>query len=309
MNNTPMPPMNSAGVNMNSAMYALPMPQDNADVAKSSKDAGANMNKNTSNIKNKEKEKEKVKRKRNRVPLSCTICRRRKVKCDKSRPNCTQCVKTGVAHLCHYMEQAWAEEAEKEISKEMELKQLRSKVKQLEETLSRYNSLTDVTSGLHMNTGSPYPHSRDSSSNPTTATTTNNNSNYNTGTFNSPAVHDPKIKTEHNDFANNDSMTDAYMNSIFKKFESDELDLTREFDMLHLKKDYGLIHLGPTHWLAIMKGDPYLKLLWKHIFTMREKLVEWTKMKQMGKVSKCPIGNKDNHRLTMVNILMSMEMR
>ncbi|KAI8383672.1 Zn(2)-C6 fungal-type DNA-binding domain profile [Nakaseomyces glabratus] len=289
MNNTPMPPMNSAGVNMNSAMYALPMPQDNADVAKSSKDAGANMNKNTSNIKNKEKEKEKVKRKRNRVPLSCTICRRRKVKCDKSRPNCTQCVKTGVAHLCHYMEQAWAEEAEKEISKEMELKQLRSKVKQLEETLSRYNSLTDVTSGLHMNTGSPYPHSRDSSSNPTTATTTNNNSNYNTGTFNSPAVHDPKIKTEHNDFANNDSMTDAYMNSIFKKFESDELDLTREFDMLHLKKDYGLIHLGPTHWLAIMKGDPYLKLLWKHIFTMREKLVEWTKMKQMGKVSKCPI--------------------
>ena len=80
------------------------------------------------------------KRKRNRVPLSCTICRKRKVKCDKGRPQCQQCVKTGVAHLCHYMEQTWAEEAEKELSKDSELKQLRERVKSLEETLSKVHA-------------------------------------------------------------------------------------------------------------------------------------------------------------------------
>ncbi|KAL3229130.1 Fungal specific transcription factor domain [Nakaseomyces bracarensis] len=241
----------------------------------------------------------KVKRKRNRVPLSCTICRRRKVKCDKSRPNCDQCVKTGVAHLCHYMEQAWAEEAEKEISRDMELKQLRSKVKQLEETLSRYDSMTAVSvnnqvgESSGMNSGnSPFQRSRASSTYPTTAPSTNNNSSRNTITENSPALSGIQVKNEPTVMdvkLENESMEDAYFRSIFKKYDGDELDLTREFDMLHLKKDSGLIHLGPTHWLAIMKGDPYLKLLWKHIFTMREKLLEWSKQKKAGQLSKCPV--------------------
>ncbi|KAG7692532.1 hypothetical protein KL930_004484 [Ogataea haglerorum] len=47
-------------------------------------------------------------RKRNRVPISCTICRRRKVKCDKKKPECTNCIKNGVQHLCRYLEPSWA---------------------------------------------------------------------------------------------------------------------------------------------------------------------------------------------------------
>ncbi|QPG74448.1 hypothetical protein FOA43_001777 [Brettanomyces nanus] len=50
----------------------------------------------------------KRQRKRNRVPISCTICRRRKVKCDKKKPQCANCVKNGVAHLCRYLEPSWA---------------------------------------------------------------------------------------------------------------------------------------------------------------------------------------------------------
>ncbi|KAI0461907.1 hypothetical protein LJB42_004511 [Komagataella kurtzmanii] len=50
----------------------------------------------------------KLKRKRNRVPVSCTICRRRKVKCDKKKPICTNCKKNGVPHLCYYLEPSWA---------------------------------------------------------------------------------------------------------------------------------------------------------------------------------------------------------
>lgn len=280
---------------MDQRFVTSPMSEMNSQMAPHIKGEDSN---NASAVSTPNGEKKKVKRKRNRVPLSCTICRRRKVKCDKSRPNCDQCVKTGVAHLCHYMEQAWAEEAEKEISRDMELKQLRSKVKQLEETLSRYDSMASMsnhgtadTSGFN-SANSPYPGSGGSSTNPTTAPSTNNNSNRNTAAENSPVLNGIGLKSETSAMdvkLEDETMEDAYFKSIFKKYDGDELDLTREFDMLHLKKDSGLIHLGPTHWLAIMKGDPYLKLLWKHIFTMREKLLEWTKQKQAGKLSKCPI--------------------
>lgn len=200
------------------------------------------------------------KRKRNRVPLSCTICRKRKVKCDKGRPHCVQCTKTGVAHLCHYMEQVWAEEAQKEISQTTELKQLRNKVKHLEGLLS-----SKIDRELF-----PKDHTRSSESTSSVDSPAN------------PSYFDvPRISS----------------NTVFSEYDEDTLDLTREFDMLHLKKNNGLVHLGPTHWLAVMKGDPYLNLLWSHIFTMREKIVLWYKSSDRSRVngrqpsidSKCPI--------------------
>lgn len=209
----------------------------------------------------------KQKRKRNRVPLSCTICRKRKVKCDKGRPHCQQCIKTGVAHLCHYMEQSWAEEAEKEISKESELKQLRERVKCLEESLSKVHSSACSNTpesnilGLDEITSAPASHCGE----------------------------EPKSISQQN------------------KYNNDELDLTRQFDMLHLKNN-GTIHLGATHWLAIMKGDPYLKLLWGHIFSVREKLAEWYSQKRKvpnqktnhnmsatGQPARCPVDHTKLH--------------
>ncbi|GME83250.1 unnamed protein product [Ambrosiozyma monospora] len=56
----------------------------------------------------------KKQRKRNRVPISCTICRRRKVKCDKKKPQCTNCIKNGVQHLCRYLEPSWAKPLDEE---------------------------------------------------------------------------------------------------------------------------------------------------------------------------------------------------
>ncbi|AGO13264.1 AaceriAFR117Cp [[Ashbya] aceris (nom. inval.)] len=164
------------------------------------------------------------KRKRNRVPLSCTICRKRKVKCDKTRPHCNQCTKTGVAHLCHYMEQTWAGEAEKELSKDAELKQLRERIRLLEEAL-----------GKACNGGGSLPVS------PADLAQA------------SPRLVDDGVRG---------------------RYDNDTLDLTRQFDMLHVRHG-GTLHLGATHWLAIMKGDPYLRLLWGHLFSVREKMVEW----------------------------------
>lgn len=212
-----------------------------------------------------------AKKKRNRIPLSCTICRKRKVKCDKTRPHCNQCTKTGVAHLCHYMEQNWAQDAKREITKDNELKNLKERCKILEEKLARYmhnpgslgSTVANSPVGL-INTIQETPIKLSNS---------------------------PMVKTEDNMVIINEIESE----NVSKAHDYDELDLTRQFDLLHIKTN-GTIHLGATHWLAIMKGDPYLKLLWTHIFTMREKLLEYytsgstgKRKKKPKKVSKCPV--------------------
>ncbi|CDO96400.1 unnamed protein product [Kluyveromyces dobzhanskii CBS 2104] len=156
------------------------------------------------------------------------------------------------------MEQTWAEEAEKELSKDSELKQLRERVKSLEETLSKVHATTTsnvasvsaIQSPASDGLNGACPHSGGSHQQLLTGSSENS----------------PILSTDQ-------------LNSIESKYDNDELDLTRQFDMLHLKNN-GTVHLGATHWLAIMKGDPYLKLLWGHIFTLREKLAEWYSQKR-----------------------------
>lgn len=41
-------------------------------------------------------------KKRNRIPASCSVCRRRKSKCDRIKPICGSCRKKSIAHLCYY---------------------------------------------------------------------------------------------------------------------------------------------------------------------------------------------------------------
>ena len=65
------------------------------------------------------------KKSRVRVPTVCTVCRRRKMKCDKGKPHCSSCVRNGTTHLCHYEEQPWASDNE--------LQRLKEQVFQLQE--------------------------------------------------------------------------------------------------------------------------------------------------------------------------------
>ncbi|KAN0063512.1 hypothetical protein ACQY0O_003959 [Thecaphora frezii] len=41
-------------------------------------------------------------KRRKRAILSCTECKQRKIKCDRNVPNCSSCVRRGVAHLCRW---------------------------------------------------------------------------------------------------------------------------------------------------------------------------------------------------------------
>ena len=65
-------------------------------------------------------------KKRNRVPLSCTICRKRRLRCDKQKPSCSNCCSLNISHLCHYMRQTWAEN-EAEWSEDDDIEFLRRK--------------------------------------------------------------------------------------------------------------------------------------------------------------------------------------
>ncbi|CEP20812.1 FST3 [Cyberlindnera jadinii] len=160
-------------------------------------------------------------RKRNRVPISCTICRRRKVKCDKKRPICTACEKTGVAHLCHYIDPPWAQplsndELHPEALEEME--KLKEKIQELEAQLNDQRCAEDDLGGTGAN--------------------------------------------EQETLSDSDGPG------------NEPLNLAKKFDMLHIKSTT-TTHLGATSWLAIMKGDPYLRVLWAHIFKVRKQVEEY----------------------------------
>lgn len=46
-------------------------------------------------------------KKRQRMSVVCLNCKARKIKCDKKRPSCTNCVKCNVGHLCEYEPPHW----------------------------------------------------------------------------------------------------------------------------------------------------------------------------------------------------------
>lgn len=202
-------------------------------------------------------------KRRNRVPISCTICRRRKVKCDKKRPVCTACHRTGVAHLCHYIDPPWAQPLQtSEINPpqepESEVERLKEKIRQLESQLFPNED--------HL--PSPNEEADDHESN---------------------SSHEHNISTD--------------------SLPNEALNLGKKFDMLHIKSTT-TVHLGATSWLAIMKGDPYLRVLWAHIFKMRKKVEEMKfkdKMirhqkeqeqvregKKLSTPQVCPVSGKDN---------------
>ncbi|CCH59927.1 hypothetical protein TBLA_0C01120 [Henningerozyma blattae CBS 6284] len=211
------------------------------------------------------KQTERPKRKRNRIPLSCTICRKRKVKCDKTHPYCVQCTKTGMSHLCHYMEQSWAQEAELIINRDVELKQLRERVKLLEDALASatttasynnnpdYNSKADHTD----TTGHSEPIELPSDSN------------------DSHDSSDSSFDTSNNSDTTTSIILSKKKNEKKTSSVIDHIDITKQFAILHIRPK-SIVHLGVTHWMAMMRGDPYLKVLWNQIFMMQGAFMEWS---------------------------------
>ncbi|ODQ82480.1 hypothetical protein BABINDRAFT_173378 [Babjeviella inositovora NRRL Y-12698] len=48
-------------------------------------------------------------KRRQRVPVSCSVCRKRKSKCDRERPFCGNCRKKSITHLCLFEDSPWTQ--------------------------------------------------------------------------------------------------------------------------------------------------------------------------------------------------------
>lgn len=195
---------------------------------------------------------DKKARKRNRVPVSCCICRRRKIRCDKTKPKCTNCIKNNVAHLCSYLEPKWAQpipnpnieqqsvqqESHAEISgqntpptvkfeKSDENFSLRSEIENLQQKIK---SLEDENIDLKRK-----------------IITTSNHQ-----TSNTPVV---RIKPQD---------SDDLMDSIFN---SNILFIAQKSNQYNIPITY---QISVFSWMFIVKNDLYLNDLWMKILKLRQ---------------------------------------
>lgn len=100
----------------------------------------------------------KVKKTRYRVPTVCTVCRRRKMKCDKAKPHCTSCVKNNTTNLCVYEEQPWATNTEQQKLKDQifQLQQQNNELKKLLSFNAKNNHSLSASSDPSSGDNSPF---------------------------------------------------------------------------------------------------------------------------------------------------------
>lgn len=155
---------------------------------------------------------------RKRTPVSCHVCRKRKVKCDKGKPTCSNCERLGVSNLCKYDEPTWAVGPSPEDQLKEENVKLRDRLQQLE---------TELKSEL---TSDP---STSSVSASMTASVSSGSARSLTGT-------EPQSTPTYNDDKNDPV-----------------IDLTTKFQALNVKKEF-TTHFGATSRLSLILNDPVL---------------------------------------------------
>lgn len=94
-NNLPANPTSTQSHNTSPSTDTTPNNNDNVP-------AQSNGNEEGSDADNKESTSQHTLKRRNRIPASCSMCRKRKSKCDRVRPVCGTCIRKGIAHLCQY---------------------------------------------------------------------------------------------------------------------------------------------------------------------------------------------------------------
>ncbi|ODV93958.1 hypothetical protein PACTADRAFT_24771, partial [Pachysolen tannophilus NRRL Y-2460] len=64
---------------------------------------------------------------RKRLSVSCKLCRKKKIKCDRERPICGSCKKNGIpSHLCIYDDSPWISSLVKEQNYHTEIEHLKA---------------------------------------------------------------------------------------------------------------------------------------------------------------------------------------
>ncbi|GMM37739.1 Hap1 protein [Saccharomycopsis crataegensis] len=169
----------------------------------------------------------KIKKSRHRIPTSCNVCRKKKVKCDKLRPFCGSCIRSSSCNSCHYEVQPW--DITNDIKQlNQRIIQLKQKNAELQSLVANYEvQITHLTNTV--------------SSNDTTK--------------------ERLLFTENqsNNTIFNNLHTPRFSNIKPTKDEDDDqiVDLVKDFDVLVIKENK-LHHYGSTSFMSLATNEPII---------------------------------------------------
>ncbi|KAK6456867.1 fungal-specific transcription factor [Scheffersomyces xylosifermentans] len=189
-------------------------------------------------------------KKRNRLSLSCTYCKKRKVKCDRGRP-CSSCTKYNVVHLCEYPDPIWSEPVAitgsgnshnthvftpPEVQSQLDM--LKSKIREIE-------------SSLHKDNGS------------------SKGATISTSPTSMAQNHKQHFNLHWEDFQYNPEKNPTYVGINPYASSEETINMYEGYTPIHIRDAARRMNYGPFAWLSIMKKDPGLKDLWKFMMTKK----------------------------------------
>ncbi|ODQ80770.1 hypothetical protein BABINDRAFT_160984 [Babjeviella inositovora NRRL Y-12698] len=83
-------------------------------------------------------------KKRTRIPTTCSVCRKRKLKCDRHKPYCQNCQENDSTALCRYAKHAWQKSIIRDTSLVEDVAKLRKQVAALELRTTQLGLLDEV---------------------------------------------------------------------------------------------------------------------------------------------------------------------
>lgn len=179
---------------------------------------------------------EKIPNTRTRVPSSCFMCRKRKRKCDKIKPSCTNCVANGSTDKCTYEKHPWMEHGTKSQEAYISCDEVRS----LQNTVEMYQQ-SNVSP-----IGSTSSNTSNKSSNTSSNTSNTSNTPNTLNTLNTPA-----------NLVNGQTTED-----------DSTVGLSKAFDGLTVKESV-LTYYGPTSYMSVFMNDNYSRRMY-HNYTQSQ---------------------------------------
>lgn len=223
----------------------------------------------------------KTTKQRNRVPLSCNHCRKKKIKCDRSRPVCTICIAHGTASSCNYYSKSGEINVNNEINlnnsninslayqdktvfpetppinskspistKDVQIAHLQSQIKSLQEQLQQFSN--------------SHKDKNENKNKIITTTTTPNNANSTITSPSASTISQPSNLPTYNGPSNN-----QLANYIRDHLASLGVDINEKLDIYRPTNSYlnesknssndyrtTSFNSGPFSWLSIISKDP-----------------------------------------------------
>lgn len=206
-----------------------------------------------------------AKKSRHRVPTSCSVCRKKKVKCDKSRPYCSACVRSSACSACYYESQPW--------DASLNFKRLNQQVIQLKQQNAEYRELLEkYKTRLNDLLGGSNGERKDI---------------FATRELQERNLRKPLISGYKYNGEDKDEITD----------------LVKDFDVLVIKENK-LIHFGMTSFMSMVTNDPIISDVFNKFIVCQKEMYDRGKAVEECRADSCDSGMLNKHsQLTLTQIL------